>query len=376
MEKIRVLVVDDSIFMRTTIKKIITNDDIEVIETAANGKDAIEKTLELQPDIITMDVEMPVMNGIEALRNIMIKSPTPVLMLSTLTSEGADATMEALSLGAIDFVTKKAAFNDMYGLKEELIAKITEIGRNRLLQIQFRRKRSMAEVKNKIKDDKDSKDIALHLSKKSKTQVKEKLPKAPDRRPKSADIEIIGIGISTGGPVALQSMIPKLPENLPVAILIAQHMPPKFTKSLADRLNLSAKINVKEAEDNEFIKPGYIYIAPGGKQMIVSKKRKIIITDEPADELYKPSVNVMMNSIAEVYGKRALGVIMTGMGHDGQIGLQNLHDKGGWVIAQDINTCVVAGMPKSVIDSDIANEIIPLDNLASVISSIFRLKAV
>lgn len=380
MKPIKVLVVDDSVFMRRTISKIITCDEIEVIGTASNGKDAIEQVKLLEPDLVTLDIEMPIMNGLESLKEIMIQCPLPVLMLSTLTHEGASSTLEALNIGAVDFITKKAAFTEMSGLKEELIGKILEIGRNSSLKQQIRRKSQLLQIKRNITNETQSESLALNLTKKiaenQRRSTNISKPLNGRKRPKANDIKIIGLGVSTGGPVALHEFLLHLPSNLPVSILIAQHMPPYFTKSLAERLDNLSQLSIKEAENGEKIIPGRVYIAPGGRQMTVNKRGSIIIGDEPSDELYKPSVNVLINSIANVYKNNALGIIMTGMGHDGKIGLKALHDAGGYIFAQDIDSCVVAGMPKSVIDLGVADEIHALGDLAEAVSSIFGLSSI
>jgi len=380
MQKLRVLVVDDSVFMRKTISRIIACDTIEVIETAVNGKDAIEKIKKFEPDVVTLDIEMPIMNGLDALKIIMEEQPVPVIMVSTLTGEGADATLEAFSLGAVDFVTKKQAFNEMYSLKDELISKIQNVGNNRSLRNQLKHKAKMLSMRRQINTDK-SKDVnAFNIADKLAERARQKAIKpnytGMRKRPPSNEVEIIAIGISTGGPVALNELFSHLSGNIPVPIVIAQHMPPYFTKSLADRLNGISPLTIKEAEDSEKLRSGYAYIAPGGKQMTINKRMNIVISEEPKDELYKPSVNVLVNSIADVFGKKAVGIIMTGMGSDGRDSLKRLHSLGGYVISQDIDSCIVAGMTRSVIDAGIADEIHPLNDLAAVISSMFGLTAI
>ncbi|MFW5662793.1 MAG: chemotaxis-specific protein-glutamate methyltransferase CheB, partial [Bacteroidota bacterium] len=328
MRKIRLLIVDDSTFIRKTLHKILDTDEIEVIDIAVNGREAVEKVNRLKPDIVTMDVEMPVMNGIEALKEIMITYPLPVLMLSTLTNEGAEVTLEALSEGAIDFVTKKAAFTELYGLKDELITKIKNIGRSSSIKIQMinRRRNLRIAAKKKFKDSKDDSLITDRLRAKIKQDTKKAEPAISSLRPHPESIDIITIGISTGGPAALQQLIPALSPKLNVPVLIAQHMPPYFTKTLSKRLDQMSQLAVKEAESGEPALPGTIYIAPGGKQMSVGPNSKINISDTPEDELYKPSVNVLFNSVASSFGSRAIGMIMTGMGHDGGDGCKALSD--------------------------------------------------
>jgi len=370
MNKIRVLVVDDSFFMRKAISKIITTEEIEVIDTAANGKEAIEKALALNPDVITMDIEMPIMNGLDAVSGIMEKKAIPILMISTLTSEGANATVEALSRGAIDFITKKAAFTEMNNLADEIISKIKVIASNKQISGQIQRQLNLS--KERLLSRKILRDD-IH-----KESVAEKYASIRDRnskRPDSTSIHVIGIGISTGGPAALNEMIPKLPKNIPVPIIVAQHMPPFFTKSLADRLNANSTLSVVEAKDGDKLLPGYVYISPGGKQTVVSKTFTINVVDEPKDELFKPCVNVLLNSLIDAFGKHTVGIIMTGMGNDGSKAFKRLHEVGGYIISQDVESCVVAGMPKAVIEQNIANEILSLADLPDAIASLFNLKA-
>lgn len=380
MDKLKVLVVDDSVFMRKTIAKIIETEEIEVIETAVNGKDAIEKVKLLKPDLVTMDIEMPIMNGLEALKVIMQECPLPVLMVSTLTSEGAEATIEALSLGAVDFITKKAAFTEMHSLKDELIGKILDIGNNATLRTQLRRRSQILQMRSSFRkdssEDLNSFSIANKLAEKSRKKTVEPKYTGTRKRPLPRDVDMLVIGISTGGPVALNELFSHLPGGIPVPILIAQHMPPVFTKSLAERLNGISPLTIKEAEDGERVRSGFVYFAPGGKQMTINKRGLLAISEEPKDELYKPSVNVLINSVVQSYGRRSIGLIMTGMGHDGRDSLKGLHQTGGYVISQDIESCVVGGMPKSVIEAGIADEIHPLNDLAGVIASIFGLTAI
>lgn len=366
MSKIKILVVDDSFFMRKAITKILTTDETEVIDTASNGKEGVEKALSLNPDVITMDIEMPVMNGLDAVKGIMEKKHIPILMLSTLTTEGAEATVEALARGAVDFVTKKAAFNEIASLADEIIGKIKAITNNKTIsskigrQLQLTRERlinSRSESQELVKELRNATNNLKHI-----------------KRPDFGNIQLVIIGISTGGPAALNELVPKLSERIPVPIVVAQHMPPIFTKSLADRLNANSKINVKEIDNAEKLLPGRVYICPGGKQTYINKNMMITLSDEPKQELFKPSVNVLLDSVIDSFNKNVVGIIMTGMGSDGARGLKRLNGLGGYVISQDIDSCVVAGMPKAVIDLNIANEIHPLSEMADTINSLFNIK--
>ncbi|MEJ5286344.1 MAG: Chemotaxis response regulator protein-glutamate methylesterase CheB [Candidatus Kapaibacterium sp.] len=360
-KKIKLLIVDDSIFMRQALSKIFSQPDIEIVGLARNGKEAVQMAAELSPDVITMDIEMPVMNGLDALREIMKTNPTPVLMVSTLTSEGADATLEALSLGAVDFITKKSNFTEMGSLKDELLAKVRNIAHNSEVKNRLIRRRLLQKLQESQTRQGLSREATTDVSTKSEVQFK--------ARPNPQDIDVVGIGISTGGPAALQEVFSQLPGDLPFPILIVQHMPPLFTKSLANRLNSLSKVNVKEAENMDILQNGWAYIAPGGLQMTVNKQGRIVISPEP-NTLFKPSADVMFSSLAEVFGSHTVGIIMTGMGNDGTEGLRLISGKGGYVIAQAPDTCVVAGMPGSVISAKIANEIVPLKDIPQVISEL------
>jgi two-component system chemotaxis response regulator CheB len=375
---IKLLIVDDSIFMRKTLTKILSTDDIEVVGTAANGREGVEMVMDLNPDIVTMDVEMPVMNGLDALKKIMKHHPVPVLMLSTLTAEGANATMEALTHGAVDFVTKKAAFKEMYGLQDELITKIKNIVKNSDIRNQLQRQRLLAMQSKAGKKKTEEEKLALRIGKKLEERKRQKQFKIDSRsrksRPRPQDIEIIAIGISTGGPIALQKMVKDLPGELPVPIVIAQHMPAHFTASLAKRLDNLGALNVSEGEDGARVKPGHIYLAPGGRQMTINRHMRLSVSDEYKNEIYKPSVNILVNSVVQSFGGRAVGIIMTGMGRDGFESLAKLHQAGGYIIAQDEDSCIVPGMPRAVIHGGIADEVYSLENLASAITSLFNIK--
>ncbi|GAB1430847.1 chemotaxis response regulator protein-glutamate methylesterase [Ignavibacteria bacterium] len=364
MEKIRVLIVDDSVFMRQTLKKMLSAEsDIEVVDVARNGQDAIEKIKRLNPDLVTMDVEMPVMSGIDALRIIMKDNPLPVLMVSAVTSEGAQQTLDALALGAVDFITKRSAFgtgNDSTGFQEELIGKIRNIGGNALLRSRLRRRRGSVRPTTERTAQSPTQAHASHAVS-TRSTGRKRLP--------SSHFSVVVIGISTGGPSALQNVIPKLPANLPVPVLIVQHMPAHFTKSLAERLNAASPLTVVEATDGEAVVPGKVYIAQGGMQMLVTKNSSVKISNEDFKVLYRPCVDVLLSSVIDVYGGNVLGVIMTGMGRDGSEELKKIHAKGGYILAQDEASCVVYGMPKAVVEEGIADEILSLDAIAPAIAA-------
>jgi len=337
---IRVIVVDDSSFMRSILTRMLEKDkDIKVVETAANGEEAIDKIERAKPDVVTLDIEMPVMNGIEALTKIMATNPVPVIVLSALTREGAEVTMEALNLGACDFMTKDISDGPlgMASKEAELIGKVKDVAKRKFSFLVRR----------------------LEL-------LKRPVLISRDKRSKHA---VLSIGASTGGPPALQHILTSFPQNFPVPIVIAQHMPKLFTQSFARRLNGLSQIEVKEAEDKEPLRPGLALIAPGDVHMGLKKNGKDITVDfvKDAQYVYRPSVDHLMFSTAQIYDSSAIGVILTGMGNDGLVGLKELKRRNGFVIAQDEETCVVFGMPKAVINANIADVVLPIERISEEI---------
>lgn len=358
--KIKALIVDDSAFMRKSLTLMLEGSgEIEVVGCAKDGLEGVQMVKEKLPDIVTMDIEMPKMDGLTALQKIMSEFPTPVLMISSLTTQGAEQTIKALEYGAVDFIPKELSYVNVniVKIREELITKVKEIVRQKSLSIRLKRIRNI-QLHKTVKP----------LDSKNSNFTNTTLP--------SFDCRAVAIGISTGGPLSLQKVIPKLSNNIPAPIFIVQHMPPKFTKSLADRLNGLSEIEVKEAENFEEIRPGVVYMAPGGFHMTANKNSKnkfeLIISEYPNDTLHRPSVDVMLDSIINVYGgKHTLAVIMTGMGKDGSEAVKKLKQLGGFSIAQDEETSVVYGMPKAVVDNGSANVVLPLDNIANQINKVF-----
>lgn len=352
MKKINVLVVDDSAFIRKMIKDILAMDDeIEVVDVAKNGKEAIEKLMAKKIDVVTLDVEMPIMDGIETLKKIMEESPTSVVMLSSLTKSGADLTMQALDIGAVDFITKPSnifKINDNE-IKSLIIDKIKIASKIRVPKKRYAKK-EIPVINTDVQ------------FKKSTTLASENVE------------EIIAIGTSTGGPRALQEVIPYIAQNINAPIVIVQHMPPGFTKSLAERLNNISKILVKEAEQGDILKNGVAYIAPGDKHIKFKKEGKyikIILDDGEKVSGHKPSVDAMFFSLYEVNFKKIIAIVMTGMGSDGTKGLKKLKEKNSVTsIAEDESTCVVFGMPKSVINLGIIDKIVPLNLISKEINKI------
>lgn len=350
MDKKRVLIVDDSAFMRKVISDIVNSDPgLEVADTAKNGQEAIKKAQLLKPDVMTLDVEMPVMDGLSALEAVMRDAPMPVIMLSSLTKEGADATLRALELGALDFITKPSSIFQIntQDMQLELITKLKMAAR--------------VTVKARVTSRREP--IPVH---RPPTARPEPLASGKDGRIK----KIIAIGTSTGGPKALQDVIPNLPANLQASVLVVQHMPPGFTKSLADRLDGISQLRVKEAEHNDTLLPGWVYIAPGDYHLRVVRdghNYRIKLGDDGLVSGHRPSVDAMMESLAELRMNEVVGVIMTGMGSDGAKGLKRLKENRTFVIAQDEESCVVFGMPKSAIKLEAVDKIVSLDRIADEI---------
>ncbi len=346
---IKVLVVDDSAFMRKALSSILQEDpEIKVVGTARDGVEAIQMIQDLRPDVVTMDVEMPRMDGITALKEIMQKCPLPVIMVSSLTTEGAKVTLEALELGAVDFIPKNLSelSVNIVKIKGMLLEKIKTIGRRGVIK----RKPVIKTPEKKIET------------------LKVETPRV--RISTERKVGIVSIGTSTGGPKALQEIIPKLPKDFPVPIVIAQHMPPNFTKPFAERLDQLSQLSVKEAEEGEPIKPGMVYVAPGRGHMRVKRRAieaLVSISEDKEEFIYRPSVDALMLSVAECFPGRSLGIILTGMGNDGAKGCKKIKETGGRVFAQSEETCVVYGMPKAVVDAGIADKVVPLDELVGEI---------
>ncbi|MCG8563482.1 MAG: chemotaxis response regulator protein-glutamate methylesterase [Desulfobacterales bacterium] len=363
MKTLKALVVDDTIVYRKIVGDVLKEiPGVEVVGAAHNGKIALSKIASLKPDLITLDIEMPEMNGIEVLQALQDQPDAPtIVMLSTLTHEGSEMTIKALELGAFDFVPKPEAgkmADNLLAVKDALTPIVNTLKRQKTTSFRIRER------------------ITQASSTPPATRPAKAVPK-PSRpvvssRPRTSKSEIVGIGISTGGPNALTRMIPMLPKDFKAPILIVQHMPPMFTASLANSLNKKSALEVKEAQDGDTIRPGLVLIAPGGKQMKVvagadGLSRKIKITDDPPENSCKPSVDYLFRSIAQHYVGRSTGVIMTGMGNDGSRGLVRMKENGAVVIAQDQASCTVFGMPKEPTETGVADVVAPLDKIAGEI---------
>jgi len=344
---IRVLVVDDSAFMRRVVSEAIAaQPDMEVAGVAINGLDALVKVEQLQPDVVTLDVEMPDMDGLTALRHLMARYPRPVVMLSTMTQDGAVTTLRALSIGAVDFVAKPSAAIslDFHRVKDELLHKI--------------RVAAQATVRGQVVSG-------------QRSVVRDRpVPRPAGHWPLTTDHpfdRVVVIGSSTGGPRALGTLIPALPADGRTAYLIVQHMPAGFTKSLADRLDSSSQLSVREAAQGDQLAAGLALVAPGNSHLRISPSGSVELDDGPRVHGVRPSVDVTLTSVVERFGKLGLTVILTGMGHDGTAGAVALHDAGGVVLAEDESTCVVWGMPRAVFERGVTDRVVPLDGMADAI---------
>ncbi|MEJ6017729.1 protein-glutamate methylesterase/protein-glutamine glutaminase [Aeromonas caviae] len=360
---VKVLVVDDSSFFRRRVSEIINQDPLmTVIDTAQNGREAVDKAQQLRPDVITMDIEMPVLDGISAVREIMAKCPTPILMFSSLTHEGAKATLDALDAGALDFLPKK--FEDIARDKDEAVnllqQRVKEIARKRFLMAT--RPRAPEPAARPAVTGALNRPLAERQPEPVRAAA---APAAFKRSGKS--YQLVAIGTSTGGPVALQNVLTKLPGDFPHPILLIQHMPATFTAAFAARLNGLCQIGVKEAQDGDVLKPGQAYLAPGGKQMLLEGRgpgARLRIIDGNDKVNYKPCVDITFASAAKTYGDKVLAIVLTGMGADGRDGARLLKEQGATIWAQDEASCVVYGMPQAVAKAGIASESLPLDRVA------------
>ncbi len=381
---IKVLVVDDSSFFRRRLTEIIAADpELIVVGTANNGKEAVEKAAELRPDVITMDVEMPVMNGIQAVREILKVQRVPILMFSSLTHDGAKATLEALEAGAVDFLPKK--FEDIARDKSEAI----ELLRQRIKAVARRR----LYVKSATPASTSPASLSVPPTSSARpTTSTSSIARTPAARaellrgvsegsaenvherpfkPSGKQYKLVAIGTSTGGPVALQTIITALPANFPLPIVLVQHMPAAFTGAFAARLNTLSKIEVKEAVDGDILRPGVAYLAPGGKQMLLDGNEsspKLRIKDDDSPRItFKPSVDITFGTAAKVFQDKVLAIVLTGMGSDGRDGARLLKQFGSKIWAQDEASCVVYGMPQAVTTAGLTDHEVSLPDVASKI---------
>ncbi|HTZ83604.1 MAG TPA: chemotaxis response regulator protein-glutamate methylesterase [Candidatus Acidoferrales bacterium] len=342
MKSVRVLVVDDSALMRKLIPQMLAADDlIDVVGTAMDGSFCLKKIEELKPSVVTLDLEMPGMNGIDTLKEIMRRQPVPVIVFSSHSTEGASVTMKALGLGAFDFVTKpKDATAHMAETARELIAKV----------------KAAAECK-------------------LKPRMLSGVPPKPEKVAAAAGspTKVIGIGVSTGGPQALEYVLSQLPGDFPGAIAVVQHMPDGFTDMFARRLDEICPLRVKEAQSGDLLQPGRVLICPGSRHMKVKRLPLgdiAVLSDEPRVNGHRPSVDVLLRSLAEEFRTNAVGILMTGMGDDGAEGLGAIKKEGGMTVAQNEESCVVYGMPKAAIERGYAIRVVGLDVMGATLQAI------
>ena len=393
---IRVVIADDSAFMRKVISDLLTKTlGFQVAGTAKNGKEAVEMVAKEKPDLLTLDINMPVMDGLQALKVIMRETPVPVLMFSSLAKKDADETIKALELGAVDFLCKAGgSISRIDDIEDEIIEKCRSVasvgkGKSQNLRNIFLKKQEAPSLKRiNIFGKKgygnaasqESKPTGLSAPHSYSNMLTKAKHENPLLKPKPASpiyssskggsgAKLVALGTSTGGPRALQQVIPYLPADMPCGMVVVQHMPPGFTKSLAERLNSLSQVRVKEAEQGEPILPGHVYIAPGGYHLTVrgsGGRREISLNQDPPLASHRPAVDVMFDSVVK-YGSDVVSVILTGMGCDGTAGMKKIKRAGGYIIAEAEETCVVYGMPKSVVDAGIADEVLPLGQIAAAI---------
>ncbi len=366
----KVLIVDDTIFYRKILQDVLEDiKGIEVVGSAHNGKLAIDKIKRHKPDLITLDVEMPRMNGLETLKAIQEQDlDVDALMVSSKTQHGSEITIQALALGAFDFISKPDIDDPEENkkiLKRELMSKFHILRQKKKLNTLVQKTKSSATTRTKFPA-------------KTRTSFYEASTKIDSKSVKRTEkSQIVAIGSSTGGPNALITLISGLPENLGVPVVITQHMPPVFTASLARTLNSKTALTVKEAVDGEVLNKDTVYVAAGGQQMKVASgvgfQKMIRITDDPPENSCKPSVDYLFRSVSREYGSKVTGVILTGMGNDGKIGMSVMKAAGALILAQNAETCVVYGMPKAVIDAGLADKILPIQKISEEIVKSIKL---
>jgi len=338
---IRVLVVDDSAFMRRAITKILENEsDIVVEGTARNGEEAIAKAEQLQPDVVTMDVEMPGMTGLDAVREIVARRDVPIIMVSSLTRDGAETTFRALDAGAVDFIPKPdSAYVNITHVARDLVAKVRVFARRGGPRPANARGTAVKRIQT-------------------------------PRHAGARQFECVAIGTSTGGPVALSRIMPRIPASFPLPIVIVQHMPPGFTRPLSERLNAQSQIEVVEGTAGMLMQTGRAIVAPAGRQLRLRRSLgdvEVVLGDDDGTSLHVPSVDIMTASAADVYGGGTIGVILTGMGQDGVVGLRRIKECGGFVVGQDAASSVVYGMPRAAAQAGLVDRVVTLDEVAGAI---------
>lgn len=385
---VRVLVVDDSSFFRNRIQETLGSDTrIEIVGVAADGREAVTKAIALKPDLITMDVEMPRLNGIEAVKQIMRQAPTNVLMLSSLTHQGARVTLEALEAGAADYLTKdiRAWMDRSSQLRHEFVERVVALGKSRQYRSvsAFSREPATSSSTTRVfkaqpTDSSPRSNVLVnreitkesHLPATRAADVQSGEATQPLSRINIPNVRIVVIGASTGGPAALQKVLMALPNDFPCPILLVQHMPGTFTKVFAERLNQQSNIRVREAVDNDKLEPGLALLCPGGMQMMLDSRQSDRVKILPGDDrmTYRPSVDVTFASVAKIHGTKVLAIMLTGMGADGCDGSRLLKQAGGTLWAQSKSTCTIYGMPQAVIKAGLADAVLDLDDIGNVMA--------
>ncbi|GEB30929.1 MULTISPECIES: protein-glutamate methylesterase/protein-glutamine glutaminase [Brevibacillus] len=370
MSKIRVLVTDDSAFMRKVISDILSGDpEIEVIDRAKNGLECVEKCKQLSPDVLTLDIEMPVMNGLEALEKLMVDCPVPVVMLSSLTREGAEATIQALELGAFDFITKPSGpiSLDIHKVADRLIERVKAAA-----AVKGRMRRTLRPSRPAAPEPTRQSPIPAPAPLRPAQPVINALPRIQN----NGKARLVVLGTSTGGPKALQNVLTAIPAGFPAPIAIVQHMPAGFTKSLAQRLDSLCQIRVTEVTDGEWLEPGTAYIAPGGYhfevQQVSGKLQALLHQQEPRGG-HRPSVDVLFESVSRLTNVDKWAIIMTGMGNDGTKGLKQMKEFGPVTsIIEDESSCVVFGMPRAAIQAGLADHVAPLEKIPELLCKLLH----
>ena len=358
---LKVLVVDDSNFFQQRLREMLNeHPQLKVVGLASNGREAVEKARELKPDVITMDYEMPVMDGVTAVRQIMADRPTPILMFSSLTYEGARTTLDALDAGAVDFLPKNFSeiSSNSAALKKKLHSRLLAISRPQSLA-----STATAPAAPPASLKREPLEPATN-GEAGKSESSRPVPL-------KGKIRLLAIGASTGGPVALADVLTRLPERFPLPIVLIQHMPENFTKPFAERLDRQCKISVREATDGDALRPGLALLAPGGKQLMIDKRGCVRVI--PGDDRvnYKPCVDVTFGSAANVYGNQTLGVVLTGMGSDGCEGARMIKQKGGYIWGQDKDSCVIYGMPMAVARAKLTDRVLALKDIGPALAKEF-----
>jgi two-component system chemotaxis response regulator CheB len=360
--EVRVLVVDDSVFYRHRVVKALNAEkDLVVVGEASNGLEAVELAKQLLPDVITMDVSMPVMDGVSAVRRIMADRPTPILMFSSLTTKGAQATFDAMDAGAADFLTKQG--EELNGNPQETLRHLCRRVRMLARSARIRAGHPSGEVRREIR---------LETRSQGNAAVTERVT-IPHGHPHVRDVRMIVIGTSTGGPVAVQKLLLALPADFPIPMLIVQHMPPAFTRTFAERLNKLSACRVKEAEDGERPQPASVYVAPGGCQTTLKGHGETLhfqVRDGAPEDVYRPCIDIAFSSAAATLPGGILGVVLTGMGADGKDGARVLKAKGSSVWVQDEESSVIFGMPKAVLDAGFADQVMSLEEIGNALAGL------